>query len=133
MVQNPEMQVIHFYALCGVVMSLHAALERTKFQLFEKATNVAGEHANAQLRFITRWARKRSAPRRLMRPTQLRYTSEMTDRCLNARDPITGCRPLGVEVWKIDKAVLVDWMPAQSLPYKGLHGMKLTIPVWENK
>lgn len=38
-----------------------------------------------------------------------------------------------VEVWKIDKAVLVDWMPAQSLPYKGVHGMKLTIPVWENK
>jgi len=47
----------------------------------------------------------------------------MTGRCLNARDPITGCRPLGVEVWKIDKAVLVDWMPAQSLPYKGAHGM----------
>jgi hypothetical protein len=39
----------------------------------------------------------------------------------------------GVEVWKIDKAVLVDWMPAQSLPDKGAHGMKLTIPVWENK
>ena len=58
---------------------------------------------------------------------------EISGGCLNARDPITGCRPLGAEVWKIDKAVLVDWMPAQSLPYKGAHEMKLTIPVWENK
>ena len=28
---------MHFFALCGVLVSLHAALERTKFQLFEKA------------------------------------------------------------------------------------------------
>ena len=51
----------------------------------------------------------------------------------DARDPIEVCRPLGVEVWKIDKAVLEDWKPPQSPPYKGAHGMKLTIPEWENK
>jgi hypothetical protein len=51
----------------------------------------------------------------------------------DARDPIEVCRPLGVEVWKIDEAVLADWKPPQSPPYKGAHGMKLTIPVWENQ
>jgi uncharacterized protein YcgI (DUF1989 family) len=51
----------------------------------------------------------------------------------DAQDPITVCRPLGVEVWKIDKAVLEDWKPPQSPPYKGVHGMKLAIPEWENK
>jgi uncharacterized protein YcgI (DUF1989 family) len=51
----------------------------------------------------------------------------------DAHDPIEVCRPLGVEVWKIDTAVLADWKPPQSPPYKGAHGMKLTIPKWENK
>ena len=51
----------------------------------------------------------------------------------DAHDPIEVCRPLCVEVWKIDKAVLADWKPPQSPPYKGAHGMKLTIPVWENQ
>jgi uncharacterized protein len=50
-----------------------------------------------------------------------------------ARDPIEVCRPLGVEVWKIDKAVLAGWKPPQSPAYKGAHGMKLTSPAWENQ
>jgi uncharacterized protein len=51
----------------------------------------------------------------------------------DAQDPITVCRPLGVEVWKIDESVLADWKPPQPPPYKGAHGMKLTSPAWENR
>jgi uncharacterized protein YcgI (DUF1989 family) len=48
-----------------------------------------------------------------------------------ARDPLEVCRPLGVEVHEIDKALLKDWKPPESPAYKGAHGMKLQKPAWE--
>jgi len=51
----------------------------------------------------------------------------------DAQDPLTVCRPLGVEVHALDPSLLKDWKPPQSPPYKGAHGMKRTIPEWESK
>ena len=51
----------------------------------------------------------------------------------DAQDPISVCRPLGVEVHALDPKLLTNWKPPASPPYKGAHGMKLTIPEWENK
>ncbi len=47
-----------------------------------------------------------------------------------AQDPITVCRPLGVEVHALDKGLLDGWKPPQSPPYKGAHGMRLQKPDW---
>jgi uncharacterized protein YcgI (DUF1989 family) len=43
----------------------------------------------------------------------------------DARDPIDVCRPLGVEVWALDPALLEGWKPPGSPAYKGAHGMRL--------
>jgi len=51
----------------------------------------------------------------------------------DAQDPLTVCRPLGVEIHALDPSLLKDWKPPQSPPYKGAHGMKRTIPEWESK
>jgi len=48
-----------------------------------------------------------------------------------ARDPLEVCRPLAVEVWTIDPALLKDWKPPLSPPYKGAHGMRPQKPAWE--
>jgi uncharacterized protein YcgI (DUF1989 family) len=45
-----------------------------------------------------------------------------------ARDPIDVCRPLGVEVWALDPALLDGWKPPESPAYKGAHGMRLVEP-----
>jgi len=40
-----------------------------------------------------------------------------------ARDPLEVCRPLGVEVYRIDPALLAGWSPPRSPDYRGRHGM----------
>ncbi len=40
-----------------------------------------------------------------------------------ARDPIDVCRPLGVEVYRVDDALLTGWTPPQPVEYHGLHGL----------
>jgi len=43
----------------------------------------------------------------------------------DARDPLEVCRPLGIEVYALDKSLLETWKPPMSPAYKGAHGMKL--------
>jgi uncharacterized protein YcgI (DUF1989 family) len=46
----------------------------------------------------------------------------------DARDPIDVCRPLGIEVWALDSALLEGWKQAESPAYRGAHGMRLERP-----
>jgi len=51
----------------------------------------------------------------------------------DARDPIDVCRPLGVEIYRLDGRLLEGWeqpKPAYG-KYKGAHGMRLAKPAWE--
>jgi uncharacterized protein YcgI (DUF1989 family) len=48
----------------------------------------------------------------------------------DARDPIDVCRPLGVEVYALDPALLEGWESPESPAYKGAHGMRLQKPEW---
>jgi uncharacterized protein YcgI (DUF1989 family) len=48
----------------------------------------------------------------------------------DAQDPISVCRPLGIEVHALDPRLLDDWKPPESPPYKGAHGMRLQKPNW---
>jgi uncharacterized protein YcgI (DUF1989 family) len=49
----------------------------------------------------------------------------------DARDPIDVCRPLGVEVYRLDGALLEGWRPPEVAPYKGAHGMTVQKGFWE--
>jgi len=51
----------------------------------------------------------------------------------DARDPIDVCRPLGVEVYRIDDDLLDGWQPFVPAyeRYRGAHGMRLETPAWE--
>jgi uncharacterized protein YcgI (DUF1989 family) len=42
----------------------------------------------------------------------------------DARDPLEVCRPLGVEVLALDRALLKEWKPPDVAAYKGAHGTK---------
>jgi uncharacterized protein YcgI (DUF1989 family) len=51
-----------------------------------------------------------------------------------ARDPIDVCRPLGVEVYRIDESLLEGWQrwrPAYER-YRGAHGLRRETPPWED-
>jgi uncharacterized protein YcgI (DUF1989 family) len=48
-----------------------------------------------------------------------------------ARDPIDVCRPLGVEVYRPDPALLDGWSSPRPADYAGLHGMRL--PQWDDR
>jgi hypothetical protein len=41
-----------------------------------------------------------------------------------AHDPIEVCRPIGIEVYKVDDALLADWAPPALPEYAGGHGLK---------
>lgn len=41
-----------------------------------------------------------------------------------AQDPLPTCKPLGVEVYDIDPALLAGWQPPRSPGYRGLHGLQ---------
>lgn len=50
----------------------------------------------------------------------------------DARDPLDVCRPLGVEIYRLDDSLLRAWSPPQpaNAAYKGNHGMRLEQPTW---
>ncbi|MFL9945817.1 DUF1989 domain-containing protein [Paraburkholderia agricolaris] len=43
----------------------------------------------------------------------------------DARDPLEVCRPLGVEVYRLNDSVLDGWTSPEVAQYRGLHGMVL--------
>jgi uncharacterized protein YcgI (DUF1989 family) len=49
-----------------------------------------------------------------------------------AADPLPVCRPLGVEMYRLDPAVLEGWAPPEPAftRYRGQHGMRLEQPAW---
>lgn len=49
----------------------------------------------------------------------------------DAGDPRDVCRPLGVEVYRVDDQVLTGWQPPERAAYSQLHGM--TIPTGEDQ
>jgi uncharacterized protein YcgI (DUF1989 family) len=49
----------------------------------------------------------------------------------DARDPLEVCRPLGIEVYEIDKALLQNWQSPSVAAYGGGHGLSLKKPAWE--
>ncbi|PWC90317.1 hypothetical protein TSH100_03295 [Azospirillum sp. TSH100] len=49
----------------------------------------------------------------------------------DARDPLEVCRPLGVEVYRLDPALLAGWSSPEVAAYRGNHGMTLPTPSWE--
>lgn len=49
----------------------------------------------------------------------------------DAKDPLEVCRPLGVEVYRLDDAVLEGWTSPQPAGYSAMHG--LTHPKWEDQ
>ncbi|EJL93493.1 hypothetical protein PMI16_00543 [Herbaspirillum sp. CF444] len=48
----------------------------------------------------------------------------------DAQDPLEVCRPLGVEIYKLDPALLEQWRSPEVAAYKGGHGMTLEQPHW---
>jgi uncharacterized protein YcgI (DUF1989 family) len=49
----------------------------------------------------------------------------------DARDPLDVCRPLGIEVYALDEALLKDFKPPAVAAYKGAHGLRLPKAAWE--
>jgi uncharacterized protein YcgI (DUF1989 family) len=49
-----------------------------------------------------------------------------------ARDPLAVCRPLAVEVYRLDPELLAGWVPPRPAfeSYRGGHGMRLEAPPW---
>jgi uncharacterized protein len=43
----------------------------------------------------------------------------------DAGDPSEVCRPLGVEVYRVDEALLAEWAPPEPAAYRNLHGMRM--------
>jgi uncharacterized protein YcgI (DUF1989 family) len=41
-----------------------------------------------------------------------------------AGDPLATCRPLGVEIWQPDPALLAGWGPPAPSDYRGDHGLR---------
>jgi uncharacterized protein YcgI (DUF1989 family) len=48
-----------------------------------------------------------------------------------ARDPIDVCRPLGIEVYRLDERLLQGWTAPEPVPYKGGHGLRVEQGAWE--
>lgn len=48
-----------------------------------------------------------------------------------ARDPLEVCRPIGVEVYRLDPDLLAGWSEPKVSDYAGRHGMRLAKPTWE--
>jgi len=48
-----------------------------------------------------------------------------------AEDPLKVCRPLGIEIYKVDDSLLEGWEQPKSPAYKGNHGMPF--PKWEDQ
>ncbi len=50
-----------------------------------------------------------------------------------ARDPLEVCRPLAVEVYRLDDSLIEAWSPPRPAfaAYRGNHGLRLATPAWE--
>jgi uncharacterized protein YcgI (DUF1989 family) len=48
----------------------------------------------------------------------------------DAQDPLSVCRPLGVEIYRLEPELLEGWKPAQKAEYQGMHGLKIDPPDW---
>ncbi len=49
----------------------------------------------------------------------------------DARDPIEVCRPLGVEVYRLDSAAIKGWKSPEVAPYRGQHGLRPEKGWWD--
>jgi len=49
----------------------------------------------------------------------------------NANDPLTVCRPLGVEIYRLDEALLQGWESPARAAYNGNHGLLMPKAAWE--
>ena len=49
----------------------------------------------------------------------------------DAQDPLSVCRPLGVEVYSLDDTLLAGWSSPERAGYKGNHGLELVRPAWD--
>jgi len=49
----------------------------------------------------------------------------------DAEDPLKVCRPLGIEIYKVDKSLLEGWQPPTPAAYSNLHGMQM--PRWQDR
>ncbi|MEN3754569.1 hypothetical protein ABC733_23705 [Mangrovibacter sp. SLW1] len=47
-----------------------------------------------------------------------------------AEDTLKVCRPLGIEIYQPDPALIAGWESPKSPDYKGNHGMKLKATSW---
>jgi uncharacterized protein YcgI (DUF1989 family) len=51
----------------------------------------------------------------------------------NSRDTLEVCRPLGVEIHRLESSLLAGWAPPKVSEYTGGHGMRLQTPPWERQ
>ena len=49
----------------------------------------------------------------------------------DAQDPLTVCRPLGVEIYRLEEALLGGWSQPERAAYKGQHGLQIAKADWE--
>ena len=49
----------------------------------------------------------------------------------DAQDPLSVCRPLGVEIYRLEDALLEGWSQPERAAYKGLHGLHFAKADWE--
>lgn len=47
-----------------------------------------------------------------------------------AEDPLKVCRPLGVEIYRVEEALLEGWESPKRAAYNGQHGLTLPTPSW---
>lgn len=49
----------------------------------------------------------------------------------DSHDPLETCHPIGIEIHKVDKALLEGWKQPERSAYAGFHGLKLDSVDWE--
>ena len=49
----------------------------------------------------------------------------------DAEDPLKVCRPLGVEIYKLDESLLEGWKQPERAAYNGNHGLLIAKAEWE--
>ncbi|KPZ10499.1 Uncharacterized protein ALO40_01127 [Pseudomonas syringae pv. viburni] len=48
----------------------------------------------------------------------------------DAQDPLSVCRPLGVEIYDLDTSLLEGWQSPERAAYHGLHGLQIAKADW---
>jgi len=49
----------------------------------------------------------------------------------DAQDPLSVCRPLGVEIYRLEDSLLEGWSQPERAAYNGLHGLHIAKADWE--